>query len=180
MVRDQQQGEMLERARMWAEMRHRERKSAAQEEKEELREQNRPAERRGVGKFLLAVAAVVAVVLLLGGGVYLLANVQFDTRLTSQQAWEEFAKDTKAAQQKYKGRFVRLSGKLKITTVGKGTALTFEPPEGAKWSITFSLPHDQVKDLQTGQEITVRCRFGSRPEPDGNLQLSNCTLVGKS
>jgi hypothetical protein len=122
--------------------------------------------------------AVLVVAGLIAGGVYLLPKIQFDTRMTAQEAWDEFANDTKGAQQKYKGRFVRITGKLKIATVGKGTALFFEPPEGAKWAISFTLPRDQAKDLQTGQDITVRCRFGLRQEPDGNLLLSNCSLVG--
>ena len=39
------------------------------------------------------------------------------------------------------------------------------------------LPRDQAKEVKAGQELTVRCRFGPRTEPDGNLLLSNTTLV---
>jgi hypothetical protein len=176
-VREQQQSEVLERAQRWEEMRRRERQAAFPTAQERVAEAKGSGDRPPIVRYVLAAAVLLA---LLGGGAYYLFAMPHEARLTAADAWEEFSKDTPAAQKKYKGQFVQIRGKLQVVTSGKTTRLYFERPATAKWGITFVLPVEQAKKVQSGQEITVRCRFGTRKEPDGDLLLSNCNLVSAS
>src|SRR5262249_21860398 len=88
-------------------------------------------------------------------------------------------KDTPAANQKFKGKFVRMTGTVKVFNQGKGNRVFFEAPADLNWGIEVGLRASDLKDIKGGQEITVRCRLGTRKEPDGNLTLSNCTLLSK-
>jgi hypothetical protein len=100
-----------------------------------------------------------------------------DYKMTADEAWEEYAKDTKAANQKYKAKFIQLRGKVQQVPGGAANKFMFEPHSGATWRIEFVLKKDESKDLQAGQEITIRCRFTTRKEPDGNLNLSSISVL---
>jgi hypothetical protein len=183
--KEQRDGEMSERARLWAELRHRERQSepapVRQHKKKEKKEKEKSESFSiDVGLLLrrmVIVVGVAAVLALIAGGAYFLFFGERDLRLNALETWEEFSKDTAAANQKYKGKFILLTGKVKIFTAGKSNRYFFEAPESSKWGIEISLPAKDLKELKADQEITVRCRFGTRKEPDGNLVLSNCTLL---
>jgi tetratricopeptide (TPR) repeat protein len=174
----QRRTEETERARLWAEMRFREHLVQAGHEREGRRLAFSSEGGKGIGRRAGIVAAAVAVLLLVGGGAYYAIFVKkSEERMTAAHAWEEFAKDTPGANQKYKGKFVRITGPIRKRAEGQATRLFFEAPEDAKWAIEFTLPAAQQTELKEGEEITLRCRFGTRKEPDGNLLLSNCTVL---
>jgi len=178
-VANQRHREESERARLWAEMRYRERQDQVSRQQEELRLDVITEGRRKISRRLGIIAA--AALLLIGGGTYCTIHImKSDQHLTAASAWEEFANDTPGASQKYKGKFVQLTGRVKMRAEGQANHLSFEAPENAKWEIEFTLPAAQAKELKDGQEITIRCRFGTRKESDGNLLLSNCTLQKES
>jgi hypothetical protein len=179
-VKEQEQREAMERAKMWAEMRHRERLAGIEEQKPEVKPARETSVRVPSLKTVLKVFAAAAVLLLIGGGGYYLFFMQHDFKVTALDAWDEYSRDTPAANQKYKGKFVQITGKVKVySEPGKSTHLFFEGPEGAKWGIEFTLRANDMQEVKDGDEITVRCRFGTRREPDGNLLLSNCTLLNR-
>jgi hypothetical protein len=177
LVRDKQQIEMSERARLWAEMRSRERRaSLTLEESAETETVRAPRERNPYIRKVLGIAAAIVVVVGLGGGGYYWYSHR-EIKLTSEEVAGEYAKDTKAATQKYTNRWIQVSGNVVIQTEGKSTRVGFDGPKDAKWHIEFSLPPTVLKDLKSGQEITVRCKLAPRKNPDANLTLSNCNLV---
>jgi hypothetical protein len=100
-----------------------------------------------------------------------------EPRITARQVWEEFDRDTHAANQKYKGRTVQITGQVRIVTIQETTRFYLAGPEGARWSIEFVLPSDQKHLVRDGDEVTLRCRFAARKGPDGNLMLSTISLV---
>jgi tetratricopeptide (TPR) repeat protein len=174
----QRKTEESERARLWAEMRYRERQHQSGHEREERQRAVSSEGGKGIGHRAGIIAAAVAILLLAAGGAYYAIFVKkSEERMTSAHAWEEFARDTPGANQKYKGKFVRITGPVRKRAEGQATRLFFEAPEDAKWGIEFTLPTAQMTELKDGEEITLRCRFGTRKEPDGNLLLSNCTVV---
>jgi tetratricopeptide (TPR) repeat protein len=174
----QRKTEESERARLWAEMRYRERQLQSGHEREERQRAVSSEGGKGIGRRAGIVAAALAILLLVAGGAYYAIFVKkSEERMTSAHAWEEFARDTPGANQKYKGKFVRMTGPVRKRAEGQATRLFFEAPEDAKWGIEFTLPTAQMTELKDGEEITLRCRFGTRKEPDGNLLLSNCTVV---
>jgi hypothetical protein len=184
-VKEQEEREALERSKMWAEMRHRERVAGFKEQKPATKSARKPfvssapSSSRGLPwGIILKVLGAVAVLALMGGGVYYLFFMQHDIQVTAAEVWDEYSKDTPAANQKYKGKFVRITGKLKVYSApGKTTHYFFETPENAKWGIEFVLQAKDIGQVKDGDELTLRCRFGTRREPDGNLMLSNCALV---
>ncbi len=174
----QKQEETSERAKLWAEMRFRERV------KREKLHVDDGSGRGGFGfsgpgrlmRRILIVTIALAIVSALGYGAYALMFANRDTKVEAAEVWKEYEQNNDAANQKYKGKFVLVSGKLKIYTANKTTQLFFEPPQDdAKWQITFNLPKD-MKALKNGQDLIVRGRFMPHKK-DANLSMSNCSLV---
>ena len=125
---------------------------------------------------ILTIAGLV--ILLLGGGAALFFFMQGDIKLTAEQAYAEFAKDTAAANKKYNGKFVRIHGKLTtVTTDKKVEKLVFEGAGDGNWHIVVVPTAADAKAMTAGQEVTIRGRFTQRKAPDGDLQLANCSLV---
>jgi tetratricopeptide (TPR) repeat protein len=173
---EERQAEMSERARLWAEMRARERRTEVAKEIEPVK--RAPRQPRNYGPLLYWVLRVTLVLVSLGGGGGgIFWFMTGESHVTATQVWEEYDKDTPGANQKYKGKFVLITGKVKIIT-DKQTARSFlVGSESGKWGIEFVLPKDKKDTIKDGQEVTLRCRFNQRKEPDGYLVLSNCTLV---
>ena len=73
---------------------------------------------------------------------------------------------------------VQVTGKVKVFTKGKSSRLFFETPEqGARWGIEVTLRPAQMKEVKADQTVTVRGRFAPRKPSDGNVTMSNCTLL---
>jgi hypothetical protein len=123
----------------------------------------------------LAIAAACILGLLVVPGYWFL--VIREARHNAVDIWEEFSRDTAGASQKYKGRFVHLTGKVTVQTTGNNKSLVFEAPESAKWRIEFALKTAEMDKIKSGQEITVRCRLNPRKDEKANLKLSNCSIV---
>jgi tetratricopeptide (TPR) repeat protein len=175
-AREQQQTETSERARLWAEMRYRERRTSLEKENRQAQQEAEPRERSPwVGRMLKA--ALAATILLAGGSSAYYFFQHREVRLTAEEAWQEYARDTKGASDKYKGRFVQITGKVTVPADAKITRLAFESPKEAKWHIEFALRPDEMKTIKAGQQITIRGRFGPRKNPEANLMLSNCNLL---
>jgi len=176
-ARHRQRAEADERAALWAAMRDRERKRAVGQKPEED-ERSSSGGGLAVPPWLFLAAGAVVVLGLLGGGAYFFFFANREPRLTAEQAWQEFDANTTAANKKYRGKFVQVTGKVKVFTENKRERLFFDRGKDAKWGIEFTVrgaDKDKVKD---GEEVTLRGRFGTRKAPDGNLVLSNCTVVG--
>jgi hypothetical protein len=175
----QKEHEVSDRARLWAEMRYRERQGQMAQAKAERAERQKERRQRLPRRFSrrLILMAAAAVLLLIGGGVGAYYYLTADAALTAADAWAEFDRDNKAANLKYKGKVVRVTGKVKIVPVGDAKRLYFEGPEDAKWKIEFSLRNDQINDVKSGQEATVRGRFSQRKDPDSDLTMTNCRLL---
>jgi hypothetical protein len=125
-----------------------------------------------------AVAGVTIVLFLLYLRWVLHAAAEAKTVIEASQLWDEFDQDTKVANARYKGRFVQVRGKVKMVTFEQ-TTHTFlaAGPDDARWGIEFLLPRAETEQLKDGDEITLHCLLGTRKQPDGNLNLSKCTLV---
>jgi len=179
--REEVSEEMRERARLWSEMRYRERRAELDQAMEEAQ---RPSHGRSFDGGLLLrrvilLLGLLAVVGILGAGGYYAYLFLFtgDIKLTAEELTEEFAKDTPTANKKYKGKFVQVTGKVMMTTGSAASQLSFEPTGGVHWKIIFALRKDDAKKITAGQQVTVRCRLSSRKEPDGNLSLTSIELV---
>jgi tetratricopeptide (TPR) repeat protein len=181
-VRDQKTELTSERAKLWAELRHRERRAEIAGAYEEDEHDGGGS---GRSRLLRRTAVVLLAVVVLSStafGVYSLAFANRAIRLTAAEAWQEYAQNTAEANKKYRGKWVRVTGRLKVVTDNKTnnktTQLFFEPPqEDAKWFISIALKPTDAKDLKPGEEIILLGRFNARKEPDGNLPMSNCSLV---
>jgi hypothetical protein len=174
--RERQDEKTSERAKMWAEMRYRERKKESQwEEQAEEREWASASSRRLMRRTIVVILAATFL-FAIGVGVYTLFFANRDIKLTAEDVWKEYAQNTAAANKKYKGRFVQVKGTVRIYKTEKNTQFFFRSPEeDAKWGILFDLrDRDSVKD---GEDIIIRGRFTQRKEPDGNLAMSNCSIV---
>jgi hypothetical protein len=168
--------EMSERARLWAEMRHRERRADMVSELEESRPEKEARERSPWVGRILKIAVAAAVLIGAGGGLFYWLSHR-DSRITAEEVWQEFANDNQRAGERYKGKFVQVSGKVIVQTTGKSSRLAFEPPKDAKWRIEFALRSNESEGIKSGQELTVRGKFAQRRNPEANLMLSNCNLM---
>lgn len=177
-ARDLRKEETEERARVWAEKQHRERQATTGQTVPPSPRAAKASSDRGPLLFMmLKIAGVLVVLGLLGGGGYSLFQSR-ETRLTSTEAWTTFDENTEAANKKFKGQFVQITGKIKVYPVGKSSRFFFEFPEGSKWGIECTLRQAEMKELKEGQTITIRGRFTQRrKEPDSNVAMSNCSLV---
>jgi hypothetical protein len=181
-LRQEQEEELRERNRLWAEMRAREKQKQMAQQMKEIEDRQRRHNSIDFGLWLkraLVVGVALAILAGVGFGGYAIydAVANSDYKLTADEAWEEYAKDTKAADQKYKGKFIQLKGKVQQVPGGAANKFMFELHSGATWRIEFILKKDESKDLEAGKEITIRCRFTKRKEPDGNLNLSSISLL---
>src|SRR5262249_10185479 len=114
-ARQREQAETLERAKVWADMRHREHTQRFTRQKEEA------AQPQDDGNGLFGSWAVwgflILVVLgLLGGAGYYFFLSSRDIKLTAQGAGEEYNADTAAGNRKYAGKFVQVTGKVDVQT----------------------------------------------------------------
>ncbi len=113
-----------------------------------------------------------------GGGYYLYASMAFrEPRVQAETVWQEFDGDSNAANTKYKGKFVQVTGRVRIYTQNNRPRLFFEgPQEKPPWGIEVNLRPTQMQEVQDKQQVTVRGRFAQRKDK-GNLTMSNCTLL---
>ncbi|HTU18228.1 MAG TPA: tetratricopeptide repeat protein [Gemmataceae bacterium] len=177
--RDKKQEEASERAKLWAEMRHRERQK---DQTLEEREQESEPRSSGSTRLLRRTLVIVVGLLLLGSlgyGAYVLI-AGGDLKRTAEQVWTEYDQDLNAANKRYRGRFVQVSGKLHIYKDEKTTQFFFESPaEDAKWSIVFLPKPKDAAELKEGQDITIRGKFAPNKKPDKHLVLSNISILQK-
>ena len=167
---------------LWAAMRDKFKKAdEAAAEKE--RKQHTPRERGRLGlsrRGLLLGAAALAVLALVGGGAYFLFFMERDIQVTAADVCKEYNANATAAAQKYRGRFVQVTGKLAAQTTKNNTQqLIMEGGEG-EGHIEFTLRPDDAKAVKAGQDVTLRGRLSPRKDPEGKdttLLLSNCNLV---
>jgi hypothetical protein len=99
-----------------------------------------------------------------------------DLRRTTEEVWQEFPNDNARAIGKYKGKFVRISGKVMVQTDRKSTRPALDSPKDSKWRIEFALRPADLKGVKSGQELVVRGHFAPCKNPDINLTSSNSTL----
>ncbi len=179
MARSQQRVEIEERARKWEELRARERRVTGAFDQTESTPRYSSTSSGGSRKgLLLIIAGSVLVLAALGGGGYLLFFRNSEPQLDALEVWKEFDADTTAANLKYKGKFVRITGKIKEFTQGRSSRFFFEMPEDAKWGMEFSLRKEQKDTLKGGETVTIRGRLTPRAKkPEANLIISNGNLL---
>lgn len=171
------EAEMAERAAKWAAIRakfNQADQAAVRKEKEEAKEARA---RRPAGRVVLMAAAALAAVGLVGGGAYLLFFAERDVPVTAAQLYDEFDKDNAGANQRYKGKFLQIKGKLGTFTVKNREQFTFDPPAENHWHIEFYPRAQDAKEMKAGQDIILRGRLNPRKGGDENLLVGNCTLV---
>ena len=178
MAKVQRDAEVKERELLWAAMRQRLNK--ADEEAARSGKTSRYDDDDGAStghRKLIVLTVAAAVLLLIGGGAAYVFAAR-ESRLTAAEAWEEFSRDKAVATEKYKGKFVQITGKVVSRPAKNNTEqLMMETGPDAKGHIEFKLKEAEMKGLKSGQEVTLRGRFSPRKEPDADLLLSNCTLV---
>ncbi len=153
-ARAQQRMEAEDRARRWEELRFRERqRSLGIDPKDGTYRPVKTSDDRGApfGK-LIKVAAVLLVVSALAGAGYFLVFQNRESRLDAVAVWQEFDRDTKGANLKYKGKFVRVTGILKEYSAGQSSRFFFEMPENAKWGIEFTLARRRLSNCKLGRK----------------------------
>ncbi len=125
------------------------------------------------------VAAAMIGVLLLGGLGYGIHWLNQDPRRTAAEVWEEFSKDSKGAAERYKGRFVVVSGPVRVLKEAATARVYFLPPGGDKapWCVELPLSPADAQRVQDKAVITVRGRFASRKTANETLLMSNCNVV---
>jgi cytoskeletal protein RodZ len=175
---------MQERAARWALMRERFNKQDAEKEKEKRKKTKEASKSESRSespsrKRIILIVVGVLVLLLGGGAAIFFFAVERDIKMTADEVYAEFTKNTNAANQKFKGKFVQIRGKLTThKPENKAEQLVFEGPADRQWHIVIVPTAAQAKELKAGQEVVLRGRFMPRKDaPDGNLQLSNCTIV---
>jgi hypothetical protein len=125
------------------------------------------------------VALLMIVVLAgLGWGAYQLFAGR-EPRLTADAARAEFEANTEAANKKYRGKFVQVTGKVKVYKIDKAQRYFFEMPATAKWGIELGLQPRAAAEIKDGEEITVRGRFAARKGENTNVLISNPTIISK-
>jgi tetratricopeptide (TPR) repeat protein len=176
---EQQNEKTSERAKLWAEMRYRER---VKQQKQNEQESQREPLSLGSTRLLRRTLVVLLGVLLLGSlgfGAYVFIAGR-DTGVTAEEVWKEFDKNNDAANKKFKNKWVQVTGKLRIYKTESATEFLFEAPtEDAKWSIIFRPPPKDAPTLKDGEAITVRGRFLQRKGDDDHVGLINCSIIKK-
>ena len=126
------------------------------------------------------IALAILMMLMVSGGVYACFTLTGqEPKLDALTVWKEYAADSTTAAQSYKGRFVKVTGKVKLYRARGEVRTFFAAPDGTTWGIQFLLPAAEVKQLEDGAKVTIRGRFATREGRDlkGNLPMSNASLV---
>ncbi len=117
--------------------------------------------------------------LTLSGCVILEASGPEAVAVTAQQLVQEYEADPKGASDKYKGRHLKLSGEvLKTAPVeGKSYSRLTMKTSGKKGVACYfmKVAEDPLKDLRTGQRVTVLGRFDQETSPT-DFELFGCVL----
>jgi tetratricopeptide (TPR) repeat protein len=168
--------EMQERAARWALMRERFNKEDTEKQQKKRKETKESKTVGSKSNKRLVLAIVGVVVLLLGGGAAIFFVLNRETKVTADEVYAEFSKNNAAANERFKGKFIQIRGKLTtFTTEKKVEQLIFEGGGDVKWHIVVP-GGPQTKELKAGQEVTIRGRLMPRKE-DADLQIGNCTIV---
>jgi tetratricopeptide (TPR) repeat protein len=141
-------------------------------------------------KWLMYAGAALVVIAVIGGTWAFLANrsaegrqeVPVSATVAAKELWEEYFKDSAAANRKYGNQFVRVSGKINMIPLNAKTPIVvLETPTKARWTIEFVFPkRDDLKGLSNGQEVTIQGECEQRANPQINLQVTQCkTVPGK-
>jgi tetratricopeptide (TPR) repeat protein len=180
LARTRERMEIEERARKWEDMRARERQKSLGYEPSANTSRTVVESSEGSSVpwgMLLKVAGVLLVLGALGAGGYFLFFHNREPRLDAIAVWKEYDMDTAAANLKYKGKFVQVTGKVKEFTSGQAKRFFFQMPGDAKWGVEFNVRVQQAKELKEGQTVTIRGRFNPRKGTETNVVMSNCNLI---
>lgn len=97
-------------------------------------------------------------------------------KISSGLLWKDYSADAKAADTRYWGKAVEMSGRISTVVPDAPARLIFLPDRDAKNGIEARLLDDRAKDTLTGasagDRITLRCF--SEGMQQGNLILKSC------
>ena len=114
-----------------------------------------------------------------------IAKQKTDIQLTVQQLTEDFNKDAKPADEKYKNKVVELSGTIKKTEV-KDSICTIIFDNGGNYIIIANCVYEtknEVERLKEGNEITIKGIYSGFIINDdtfmipAEIKIDKCTLL---
>ena len=97
-------------------------------------------------------------------------------KISSDLLWKDYAADAKAADKRYWGKAIEMSGRISTVIPEAPARLMFLPERDAKNGIEARLLDDKAKDTlagaNAGERITLRCF--SEGMQQGNVILKSC------
>jgi hypothetical protein len=134
-----------------------------------------------------AVAGLAAS-LLLGVAIYFLAlrgrveaSPPLPEEMTATAFWQEYSDNPEAANDKYAGHQVSLTGKVaKVTASQEGARLLLQAPRKAKWFIECAVADKAyLKNVQAKREVMIIGECQPRAEAGTRVQLTDCKVYPK-
>jgi len=93
-------------------------------------------------------------------------------KLSAADFWNEYAKDNKAADEKFADKYVELSGKVRTTTNDtKKIAVVFDTPSDKQSVECLFVVKGEIDGLKTGDQVTIQGEVRHRKTPDDNVVL---------
>jgi hypothetical protein len=96
--------------------------------------------------------------------------------LTAADLWEEFQKDNQAANAKFGGQYVQLSGKVRSVITDPRSALILETSSEPNGVECVFASKDEISSTKPGSQITIQGECHGRTKSDENLLLMICHL----
>jgi len=102
-----------------------------------------------------------------------------DCIFTSEQLWDEYAKDNAGANRKYNEAFVEVSGQVRKVIDDKQLAVILETPSNEAGIVCQFPVKDLMGGIKVGDRVTIQGEGGSRVKPNTDIVLNICKIKPK-
>ena len=98
-------------------------------------------------------------------------------KLSAGEFWNEYVKDTKAANEKYAENYVELNGKVRaVVNDGAKVAVVFDTASDKQSVECGFLNKGDVTGLKAGDQVTIQGEVSFRSKPEDNVLLKVCKV----
>ncbi len=105
--------------------------------------------------------------------------VSQDNVFSSQQLWDEYARDNTAANRRFTDSFIEVSGKVRTVITDKKLAVVLETPSSEAGIVCLFPVKDYFEGVKVGDQVTIQGEGCARIAVNTDVELNICKIKPK-